>query len=295
MHPFVRFVAALIAVACLYSGLIHGQEPCPEVGPLENADGPPSVVCPCFEAREEAGVVFELPAEEYPIEILRVGIAWTTQLGGQGQSAERLIRIYDGGLPDPGDPIFQLPGPVLTLGVINEFDLEPLPGEITIDSGPFLVSLQFQDRNAGQVFAPSVVHDGNGCQPGKNAVFATPGGWNDACALGLTGDWSFHVVYRSLDCGEKRYEFIRGDANLDGALDISDPTFGLGVLFLGESTRCLEAMDSNGDEAHDLSDPVYSLNFLFQGGPAPPSPYPGCGSDTGSQDLGCEMLPAACN
>ena len=40
-------------------------------------------------------------------------------------------------------------GPVLTDGVINEFDLEPLPGEIIIDSGPFTVTLEFLSQNAG--------------------------------------------------------------------------------------------------------------------------------------------------
>jgi len=45
-----------------------------------------------------------------------------------------------------------------------------------------------------------VVHDGNGCQAGKNLVKADPDGWADACALGVTGDWVFTVTYKQDDC-----------------------------------------------------------------------------------------------
>ncbi|UCG52226.1 MAG: T9SS type A sorting domain-containing protein [Candidatus Latescibacterota bacterium] len=154
------------------------------------------MVCPCFVPGEEAGAVLDAPADHYPLEILRVGIGWGSQFGGSPQSLEQAIKIYAAGLPNPGAPIFTLPGPQLTDGVINEFDLEPLPDEIAIDSGPFTVTLEFLNSNAGDPFAPSVVHDGNGCQGGKNVVYAVPGGWNDACLLGVTGDWVFYVIYR---------------------------------------------------------------------------------------------------
>jgi hypothetical protein len=270
------------------------QEPCPEVGPLANADGTARVVCPCFASGEEAGAVFRAPAEDYPLEVLRVGFAWSSQFGGSPQSLESAVRVYAGALPSPGAPIFELEGPVLTDGFINEFDLEPLPGEIAIESRPFLVALKFFNENAGDIFAPSVVHDGNGCRAGRNAVFAIPGGWRDACSLGVTGDWLIQVVYRPFGCGPGEERFIRADDNGDGGVDISDAVFGLDVLFLGGTALCLEAMDSNGDEQHDLSDAVYTLNFLFSGGPPPLAPFPGCGSDAGETDLGCQTPPEAC-
>jgi len=272
---------------------VVAQVPCPEVGPLANWTGGAAVVCPCFIQGEEAGVILEAPAEAYPIEILRVGIAWGSQFGGSPQSLESAVRIYAAGLPNPGAPIFSLDAPVLTDGFINEFDIEPFPGAVLIESGPFLASLQFDNDNAGQIFNGSVVHDGNGCQRGRNAVFARPGGWQDACPLGVTGDWVIQVVYRSLECGVDAIEFVRGDDNVDGAVDISDPVFSLGVLFLGDLPRCREAMDSNGDEVHDISDPVYTLAFLFSGGPPPGAPHPGCGDDTGAVDLGCDD-PGSC-
>jgi len=169
---------------------------CPERPPLQSFTGAGRVTCPCFVAREQAGVVFTAPAGDYPLEVLRVGIAWGSQSGGTPPSLEQAIHVYAGGLPNPGSPVFTLEGPVLNDGAINQFDLEPLAGAIEIPSGSFTVALEFQTANAGNAFAPSVVHDGNGCQGGKNAVFAMPGGWNDACALGVSGDWVFFVVYR---------------------------------------------------------------------------------------------------
>jgi hypothetical protein len=139
-----------------------------------------------------------VPASEYPIEILKVGIGWGSQFGGSPQTLEQAIHIYQGGLPNPGTPIFSLVGPQMTDGFVNEFDIEFVAGNKIITSGPFTVTLEFLNQNAGNPFAGSVVHDGNGCQPGKNVVFASPGGWNDACPLGVTGDWLFYVKYRSL-------------------------------------------------------------------------------------------------
>jgi PKD repeat protein len=77
-------------------------------------------------------------------------------------------------------------------------------------------------------------------------------------------------------------EFIRGDANNDGQVDLSDGVAILNELFLGvpSAAPCKDALDSNDDGGTDLSDGVYVLNFLFQGGNAPPAPYPNPGSDS---------------
>lgn len=174
---------------------------CPEDPPIRNDTGGGRVVCPCFVEGEEAAAIFDLPASAFPIEILRVGVGWGSQFGGTGASVEDSLNVYEDALPSPGAPIFSLAGPQLVDGSINEFDLEPFVGEIVVQDGPFMVSLRFLNSNAGNPFAASVVHDGNGCQPGKNAIKANPGGWLDACSQGVTGDWVFYVAYRSLDCG----------------------------------------------------------------------------------------------
>lgn len=191
-HTFA-FVLALAATALLSASRAHAQ--CTETT-FQNYTGAGQIVCPCFVTGEQAGAVFTLPASAYPIEILKVGIGWGSQFGGNPQSFQEAIHIYAGGLPNPGAPIFSLPGPVLNDGVINEFNLGPLPGEIVIASGAFTVTLEFATDS--DIFSPSMVHDGNGCQAGKNVVYAVPGGWLNACALGVTGDWVVYVKYRSL-------------------------------------------------------------------------------------------------
>jgi len=160
--------------------------------------GPGEVVCPCFVEGEEAGVQFTLPPGDFPIEIIRVGIAWGSQFGGAPTTLEQAIHFYEGGIPNPGLPIFSLGGPQLTDGFINEFDLEAVNSTVTVNSSPFMVTLEFLNANAGSFFDPSVVHDGNGCQAGKNVIYAIPGGWLDVCGEGLTGDWVMFIVYRQV-------------------------------------------------------------------------------------------------
>jgi hypothetical protein len=75
--------------------------------------------------------------------------------------------------------------------------------------------------------------------------------------------------------------FIRGDANEDTIVDISDAVTILGDLFLGDPApaRCRDALDANDDGAADISDAVTVLGHLFLGdGPLPP-PFPNPGLD----------------
>lgn len=86
--------------------------------------------------------------------------------------------------------------------------------------------------------------------------------------------------------------FKRGDANVDGRIDISDTLRGLGILFLGDpEPDCDDALDANDDGGFDISDPISILQFLFGGGPAPPSPFPECGLDPTPDPLGCTAYP----
>jgi hypothetical protein len=200
-YRYANYFLALAALTVGWAGSQTALAQCPTEPRLENFTGAGTTSCPCFDPGEQAGAIFTLPAGDFPIEILRVGVGWGSQFGGAPDQLEQAIHIYQGGLPNPGAPVFSLVGPQLTDGVINEFDLEPLPGQIIIDSAPFTVTLEFFNQNAGDPFAPTVVHDGNGCQPGKNVVFAVPGVWNDACLLGVSGNWIFYVFYRKTSCG----------------------------------------------------------------------------------------------
>jgi len=173
---------------------------CAEQPPLLNQTGAGTMPCNCFVPGEQAGAVLTIPAADLPAEIVKVRVGWGSQLGGAPAALEQAIHIYQGGLPSPGAPIFSIPGPTLNDGVLNEFDLEPLPGAVVVSSSPVTVTVEFLNQSSGNPFAPSVVHDNNGCQMGKNAIFVQPGGWNDACLAGVTGDWVFEVVYKPISC-----------------------------------------------------------------------------------------------
>ena len=82
--------------------------------------------------------------------------------------------------------------------------------------------------------------------------------------------------------------FIRGDANADSNVELSDAVFTLNHLFLGGSQPvCEDATDTNDDGRVDLSDAIRLLNYLFLGGPSPVTPFPGAGPDPTADDLRC--------
>jgi hypothetical protein len=81
--------------------------------------------------------------------------------------------------------------------------------------------------------------------------------------------------------------FVRGDADGDGRIEISDPIRVLGRLFLGDPpVSCEDAADANDDGEIDLTDPIFILDRLFRGGDALPPPGPGaCGTDPTADPL----------
>jgi dockerin type I repeat protein len=83
-------------------------------------------------------------------------------------------------------------------------------------------------------------------------------------------------------------DFLRGDANRDGALDIADPIALLGQLFSGgEPLPCLDAADVDDSGSLDISDPIGILDYLYRGGRSPEAPFPGAGPDPTADGLGC--------
>ncbi|MFN0058726.1 MAG: proprotein convertase P-domain-containing protein [Planctomycetota bacterium] len=81
-------------------------------------------------------------------------------------------------------------------------------------------------------------------------------------------------------------EYVRGDANADGAFNIADPVSTLNYLFASASVPCLAAVDANADGSLNIADAVYSLSALFTMGAPPPAPHPGCGP-TGAGVTAC--------
>ncbi|MCA8961393.1 MAG: hypothetical protein KDC38_12805 [Planctomycetes bacterium] len=85
-------------------------------------------------------------------------------------------------------------------------------------------------------------------------------------------------------------EFVRGDANQDGTIDVADAVTELGALFLGETTSCWSALDANDDGSANVADVVALLAYAFDGASNPPSPFPGCGDDPSDDPLTCSAF-----
>ncbi|MDO8560042.1 MAG: VCBS repeat-containing protein [bacterium] len=88
-------------------------------------------------------------------------------------------------------------------------------------------------------------------------------------------------------------QFRRGDANVDGAVDISDPIFILGSLLPGGAQpSCLDAADADDNSQIQTQDAIAALNYMFAGGPEIPSPGPTTpGPDPTADPLGCAQYP----
>jgi hypothetical protein len=83
-------------------------------------------------------------------------------------------------------------------------------------------------------------------------------------------------------------EFVRGDVDRNGQVEISDSIAIFGALFLGGAEPgCLDAADANDSGRVNIADGIYILNFLFRGERAPPSPYPVPGADPTNDLLDC--------
>ena len=98
--------------------------------------------------------------------------------------------------------------------------------------------------------------------------------------IGFTGGVIDNFSFTPLPDLPAATEFIRGDANSDGDVNITDGVFVLNFLFVGRTIPpCREASDANADGVVNITDGVYLLNFLFAGGPEPPTPFGECGTD----------------
>jgi len=74
--------------------------------------------------------------------------------------------------------------------------------------------------------------------------------------------------------------FVRGDANLDGFVEVSDAVTALLFLFGPLELECEDAADANDDGELNVADPIRVLRSLFGGAPALPPPLSShCGPD----------------
>ncbi len=81
----------------------------------------------------------------------------------------------------------------------------------------------------------------------------------------------------------------RGDANGDGALNVSDAVAIILAVAGGVGPpSCADALDVDDSGGVDLTDAIALLGYLFGDSGAPPAaPHPGCGVDASPDALGC--------
>jgi len=102
--------------------------------------------------------------------------------------------------------------------------------------------------------------------------------------------WAFFCSSAALPAAP----FLRGDADANRSLEITDAIQVLAFLFVGEplASGCLDAADADDNGHVQLTDAVYILGYLFRGGPTPPEPFEGCGDDDTLDDLPCPYFKA---
>lgn len=82
--------------------------------------------------------------------------------------------------------------------------------------------------------------------------------------------------------------FVRGDANVDGKMNLTDAVFTLLWLFQGgASAPCQDAADVNDSGGVDITDAVNTLSYLYRGAAPPSPPFGSCGQDPSPDRLGC--------
>ncbi len=152
------------------------------------------------------------------------------------------------------------------------------------------------ERNGNQgAFDLGLVTDDSGCLITfvGGGRFGAPGGGDifpDTPDGGPVNRYAAGTFVYERTTIEEGILLLRGDANNDTLVNISDPSYTLNNLFVGGPDHdCQAQADSNGDGRVNISDPSWTLNFLFLGGPSPPEPFPACGRSQDPRDLtlGC--------
>jgi hypothetical protein len=137
-----------------------------------------------------------------------------------------------------------------------------------------------------QAYGIAVDDSGNAYVTGNNgtikyssegdSLWSVPG---IGLAIALDGSENIYVTGWSLGSGEGNYydyatikyvQFLRGDANKDDKVSLSDIVYLINYLFkFGPAPEPIQAGDVNCDGKVSLGDIVYLVNYLFKFGPAP--------------------------
>lgn len=157
-------------------------------------------------------------------------------------------------------------------------------------------SMLVSEYSAGEIAAYELDGAGNPIPSTRMPFITGLTGAEGAMIDPLTGDFLFSTfgggdrVVVVTGFAALLHDFVRGDANGDGAINIADPVFNLAYQFQAGPAPCVDALDTNDDGEVSVADPVYNLAYQFQFAPMPPVPFPTCGEDPTSDLLDCESF-----
>ena len=133
----------------------------------------------------------------------------------------------------------------------------------------------------------------------------------ELCGNGIDDDRDGATDCDDSDCSEDAAcevvageRFVRGDANSDGSINLTDGVVPLLYLVSGGSPPgCLDSADTNDTGSIEITDAIIVFGWLFSGGapPAEPSPLsPGysrkeCAVDPTDDGIGCDRVAPTCN
>jgi hypothetical protein len=140
-----------------------------------------------FVSNEIGASVYTVPAGDGLVMLIE-NSWWVCDGSGLGLAQSRPMQslVYAGGFPNPGSAIYTSPQLSSQVGFLNLWPV--VDAGLTFSAGQsFTVGTKLLPGNLFQNFA-TLATDTNGCQAGKNLIFAVPGGWTDACSFGVSGD-----------------------------------------------------------------------------------------------------------
>ena len=139
------------------------------------------------------------------------------------------------------------------------------------------------------------------CQPAPDEI----------CDNGIDDDEDGAADCDDTDCSEAANcqepagpTFVRGDANSDGSINLTDGVIPLLYLFSGGTApACLDATDTNDTGSIEITDAIIIFSWLFSGGAAPAEPSPlspgysseECAGDPTDDGIGCDRSSPVCN
>jgi len=133
----------------------------------------------------------------------------------------------------------------------------------------------------------------------------------EICDNGLDDDEDGDADCDDTDCSEEEScqeppetTFVRGDANSDGSVNLTDGVVPLLYLFSGGAApACLDSADTNDTGSIEITDAIIVFSWLFSGGAAPANPSPlspgysseECAGDPTDDGIGCDQPSPVCN